>query len=131
MLTLKEIGRRIQFEVESGRKLPRFLLGDLLDDFRIRAKTPEAKLSLVSEEPEQVTGAGLWHINAYLAALAEALCREAGLEPPQWISKPAYFLERPYFAGELESVKALLIGESPAVFRKRNLFVSADAMKRV
>lgn len=131
MLTLNEISQRIQSEVESGRKFPRFLLGDLLDDFRIRAKTPEAKLALVLEEPDQVTAAGLWHMNAYLAALAESLCREADLEPPKWISKPAYFLERPYFAGDLENVKAILINESPAVFRKRNLFVSGDSMKRV
>jgi hypothetical protein len=70
-------------------------------------------------------------VNAYLAAVAETLCREAGLSPPAWTEEPGRFLRMPWFAGGgLESLKALLLAESPVAFRRRNLFVSANALAR-
>ena len=62
--------------------------------------------------------------------VVESLCREAGLVPPQWTEAPACFLQRPWFAGGLENLKAILLCESPVPFRRRNLFVSANALSR-
>ena len=68
--------------------------------------------------------------NAYLAAVAETLCREASLPPPAWTEAPLCYLHRPWFAGGMETLKAILLVESPVAFRRRNLFVSANAMSR-
>jgi hypothetical protein len=68
--------------------------------------------------------------NAYLAAVAETLCRETSLCPPGWTDSPLCFLHRPWFAGGFETLKALLLVESPVAFRRRNLFVSANALTR-
>jgi hypothetical protein len=50
--------------------------------------------------------------------------------PPAWTDEPKRFLTEPYFAGALESLKAMLIADSPAAFRRRLIFVSADALSR-
>ena len=39
-------------------------------------------------------------------------------------------LNRPFFAGGLNSLNAILTVESPAAFRRRLLFISKDALSR-
>lgn len=43
---------------------------------------------------------------------------------------PERFLRRAYFAGGLESLKAVLLVESPTPLRCRQTFVSANALSR-
>jgi hypothetical protein len=40
------------------------------------------------------------------------------------------FEQIPFFAGGLESLKAILLAESPSEFRRRLIFISADALSR-
>jgi hypothetical protein len=40
------------------------------------------------------------------------------------------FLREPFFSGGLESLKAILIVESPSAFRRRLIFISADGISR-
>lgn len=68
--------------------------------------------------------------DAYLAALAEHLTAVERFEAPAWSEAPRRFLKRPYFAGGLESLKAMLIVESPSAFRRRQIFISADGLSR-
>ena len=68
--------------------------------------------------------------DAYLAATAEHLALRFGLAVPGWTDGPVRFLARPFFAGGLESLKAILIAESPSAFRRRLIFVGADALYR-
>jgi hypothetical protein len=68
--------------------------------------------------------------DAYLAALAEHLALEDRIAVPAWTEDPKRFLVEPYFAGGLESLKALLLVESPLAFRRRLIFISADALSR-
>ena len=103
-------------------------LGNLLDDFRCHCMTPEEKLALVSDPPEPT---GEKHTDAYLAAMVETLCSEANLRPPDWTASPGTYLQRPWFASGLQSLKAILLAEAPVAFRRRNLFVSANALQRV
>ena len=56
---------------------------------------------------------------AFMRRLAADIAAERGWE-----------VRRPFFAGELESLKALLTVQSPAAFRRRLLFVSSDALDR-
>jgi hypothetical protein len=68
--------------------------------------------------------------DAYLAATAEWLAWKHDLPPPRWAFDPARSLHRPWFASSLASLRALLLLESPAAFRSRNLFVSENALSR-
>ena len=68
--------------------------------------------------------------DAYLAATAEYLASGFGMQVPEWSETHGRALRRPFFAGGLESLKALLTVESPAAFRRRLLFVSKDALSR-
>lgn len=68
--------------------------------------------------------------DAYLAAVAEHLALSYDLPVPSWTEEPNRSLHRPFFAGGVESLKAILIAESPTAFRRRLIFVSADALSR-
>ena len=68
--------------------------------------------------------------DAYLAALAEHLSLAGGWVAPSWTRTENRFLRQPFFAGGLESLKAILLVESPLAFRRRLIFVSADALTR-
>ena len=69
--------------------------------------------------------------DAYLAATAEELSRQFGLPKPDWTVGETRQLSRPWFASPLAALRAVLILESPAAFRARNLFVSQNALSRV
>ena len=68
--------------------------------------------------------------DAYLAATAEELARAWGLPVPIWTDDDARKLHRPWFASPLAALRAVLLLESPAAFRARNLFVSENALTR-
>jgi len=68
--------------------------------------------------------------DAYLAAAAEWLAWKFNLQPPKWAFEEDRALRRPWFASQLASLRAVLLWESPAPFRSRNLFVSANALNR-
>ena len=67
--------------------------------------------------------------DAYLAAAAEQLAYQNDFSIPEWVYKNKYFLEEPFFASSNEGLKPLLIMESPVPFRRRGIFVSANALK--
>lgn len=69
--------------------------------------------------------------DAYLAAVAEELSSKRGWPTPGWVTDESRKLHRPWFASSLASLRAVLILESPAAFRARNLFVSQNALSRV
>ena len=68
--------------------------------------------------------------DAYLAAVAEHLAGSFHLKTPDWVECHGRPLRRAFFAGGLESLKAILTVESPAAFRRRLLFVGKDALDR-
>ena len=68
--------------------------------------------------------------DAYLAAVAEHLAECWRLRCPDWVHGVRRFLQRPFFAGGLENLKAALLVESPVAFRRRMLFVGRDVLDR-
>jgi hypothetical protein len=68
--------------------------------------------------------------DAYLAATAEHLALEYDLDVPEWTEHQGNELHRPHFGSKFENLKATLIAESPLSFRRRLLFVSANALDR-
>jgi hypothetical protein len=68
--------------------------------------------------------------DAYLAATAVALARVIKVDPPAWAWQKDRRLKYPWFASSGAAIRATLLAESPAPFRERNLFVSANALSR-
>ena len=68
--------------------------------------------------------------DAYLAATAEWLAWKFALQPPPWAFNQTRSLRLPWFASQLSTLRAVLLLESPAPFRSRNLFVSENALSR-
>ncbi len=68
--------------------------------------------------------------DAYLAAVAEELARTHKLPFPSWIAAKTRKLSQPWFASSLAALRGVLLLESPAAFRARNLFVSENALTR-
>jgi len=68
--------------------------------------------------------------DAYLAATAEELARAWSFPIPAWTDHEARKLHRPWFASPLAALRAVLLLESPAAFRSRNLFISRNALTR-
>jgi len=117
--SLAEVARRVL----AGEQAFDPALREFLDQFYAKAET---RGRAIKEEPLRV---GFLE-DAYLAAVAEHLALSHGLGIPNWVEGAHRRLARPYFAGGLESTKALLLVESPLAFRRRNLFVSANALAR-
>jgi len=68
--------------------------------------------------------------DAYLAATAVELARAGEFPVPVWTDDEARKLHRPWFASPLAALRAVLLLESPAAFRSRNLFISQNALTR-
>jgi hypothetical protein len=68
--------------------------------------------------------------DAYLAATAEELAWAHQFVVPAWTAAETRKLHRPWFASPLDSLRAVLLLESPPAFRARNLFISENALTR-
>jgi hypothetical protein len=100
------------------------LLREFLDSFY--GQGADARILALAHTPAPVDPIG----DAYLAAVAEHLARRFELPVPSWTDDESRFLVKPFFAGALESLKAVLLVESPLAFRRRQIFVSANALSR-
>jgi hypothetical protein len=100
---------------------------DFLDQFYL-----ERRPEMLNEEPrrlkELIKDDGV--ADAYLAATAVSLARLIGVVPPRWAWAEDRKLKSPWFAHPGPNVRAMLLAESPAPFRERNLFVSENALSR-
>ncbi len=66
----------------------------------------------------------------YLAAMIEEAASKKKALPPEW-TKGIEPLKEPYFGSNLESLKLYLLTNSPAVFRRRNIFIDSTVGDRV
>ena len=66
-----------------------------------------------------------FHAN-YVAAMIEQLCDAAGIDAPSW-TRDVEPLKHPVFGTELASLRLHLLANSPAPFRRRNLFIDTAA----
>jgi hypothetical protein len=102
-------------------------LADFLDQFRL-----EPRAETLAVEPARVAARfpGGDVCDAYLAAVAVSLAREIRVAPPAWAWTEDRKLKHPWFASPGPAIRAMLLWESPAPFRERNLFVSENALSR-
>lgn len=117
--SLLEVSRR----TEAGSQKFDPALREFLDDFYSH---PERRQAALADEPVLLDDIK----DAYVAAVAEHLAARYGLSIPAWTDNHGTPLRRAFFAGGLESLKAILTVESPAAFRRRLLFVSKNALDR-
>lgn len=96
---------------------------EFLDQFHLA--DDRSRPSMVASEPCG-TGDETWDV--HLAATAEHLCLKAGIDVPDWTRKR--HLEEPWFAAKSDDMRLILFVQSPPAFRRRNLFVSIDALQR-
>ena len=117
--TLCEVARR----VNRGEQQFDTAVLEFLDSFYAN---PELRLSAIEVRPELIDALR----DAYLAAVAEHLAKSYRLPVPEWTETQGNDLHEPFFAGGLETLKGILVAESPTAFRRRLLFVSKDALSR-
>ncbi|MGE0047728.1 MAG: hypothetical protein AB7T01_02170 [Acidithiobacillus sp.] len=88
---------------------------------------------MLEAEPDSVELPDRWKTlvtDAYLSAVAEALSYYEGRDAPRWVFQDRFFLDNPWFASPIDGMRPLLLMESPVFFRRRNLFVSRNALAR-
>ena len=98
-------------------------LREFLDSFYANSDTRRAAIEVRPASIDAVH-------DAYVAAVAEHLARVYELRIPEWTETHGDGLREPFFAGGLQSLKGVLVAESPTAFRRRLLFVSNDALSR-
>jgi hypothetical protein len=117
--SLLEVSRRVAAGQQAFDPAVREFLDTFYGDRMHRADAIQAEPELLDDTKD-----------AYLAAVAEQLAQSHGLLTPDWVEGHGRPLKRAFFAGGLESLKAILTVESPAAFRRRLLFVGKDALDR-
>lgn len=117
--TLCEVVRRFK----SGEQKFDPALREFLDAFYAN---PNSRKRAIEDRPASIDALH----DAYIAAVAEHLSMSHGLAVPEWTEMHGNGLHEPFFAGGLESLKGVLVAESPTAFRRRLLFVSSNALSR-
>jgi hypothetical protein len=120
--TMKEVFYSINNEDDFS-----YAIRDFVDRFG-----EDPKYALIKEEPEllesTLNDSGV--ADAWIAATAVHLAKKYNIELPVWTKGNARALKKPWFGAKSEKLKTVLLQESPAAFRVRNLFVSANVLSR-
>ncbi len=124
-MSIADVSAHIQRHRGDDRLAFRLCL-EFLDEYA--AEPLAARPRLLEAEPPQ-TGSARW--DAFLGALAEHLAFHDGLRVPDWAQQPARFLDASWFLLDLPSVRPSAIAESPAAFRRRAIWITAEALDRV
>ena len=101
-------------------------LREFLDEYYVEPAL-ERRAAMLAAEPPLT---GNYKVDAYVAAVAEHLAHRDRDRAPAWVEGEQRFLRRAWFPCGLESLKATLLMESPAAFRRRMIFVGADPLYR-
>lgn len=119
--------RSVSTETVAGRDFY-LCLGDFLDAF-YHADTPSRLAALDAPPMDGIPPENL----AFLAATAHKLCNDYGLRAPDWVFDKRYCLtDKPFFACNARgNLRLLFMYKSPPEFKRRNLFVDENVLKRV
>ncbi len=117
MITIKETKEKIT----SDEKWWKIYFYDFVDDFRYHKNLQAVSESFVFDNNK---------LDALLASTVEMLCKEMGLQVPDW-TKDVPACDDPFFVSGFENLKATAIVESPLPFRIRKIFVTGSFLQRV
>ncbi len=104
-----------------------YAIRNFLDRFK---ENPDP--ALLADEPvliSHILGDG-GYADAFVASTVAYLCQVHDFKAPAWVNAKCRIMPVPHFAAKSPNMKAILLQESPAAFRVRNLFVSANALNR-
>ncbi|HEY8740873.1 MAG TPA: hypothetical protein VIN56_09810 [Candidatus Dormibacteraeota bacterium] len=124
-ISLADVSSYIQHQPADARLAFRLCL-EFLDEYRAEPRAARARLLATDPPP---TGSKRW--DAFLGALAEHLAFHDRLTVPGWAQMPDRFLDSSWFLLDLPSVRPSAIAESPAAFRRRAIWITAEALDRV
>lgn len=105
-------------------------LADFLDHVNGLAGRPAASVRVAAALRKEPPRTGDAVQDAYLAAVAAHLAHRWRLRVPAWADQDCRRLEHPWFALPDAWARAMLLRDSPAAFRERNLFTTEDALHR-
>jgi len=109
----------------AGSQQPSFELAQINE--LLSRLTPSELQDAVADAPEMPLTAFL---SNYVAAMVERACQMRNVPIPLWARRVAP-LQVPAFGSTLLSLRMHLLTHSPAVFRRRNIFIEASLGDRV
>ena len=120
-------GREFQQALRAlnGRAAPSFALAEI--NSLLSRLTASELNDAVAGTPEVVLSPFLAN---YVSAMVEAACEKSGIAVPAWTRRVAP-LDEPAFGSTLESLRLHLLTNSPAPFRRRNIFIGSSLGDRV
>jgi hypothetical protein len=120
------------FEQIKAGSDPWLVIGNFLDSWR--SVPPEQRHELVATPIPTVNNNPHLHRWAvFCAAMVEQLCLEAGLDVPEWVFRPAYMLDSPWYLyrGKRAEWRAWQEATSPEPFKKRHIYGGDRILARV
>jgi len=96
---------------------------NFVDGFRRRPS-----VSLIEKDPKSIQSDPKMY--ALIQSICIQLCLEHNLPAKGWLTKRA-FLSTPWFVSGMKSLYAMALKESPAPFRKNNIFVLGNFLARI
>jgi uncharacterized protein (DUF1778 family) len=104
---------------------PRFALAEV-NALLTRLTAAELRDAVAVGPPRQLDA----YLATYLAAMVEQACELQSVTVPAWVREtPA--LNEPVFGSTLQSLRLYLLTQSPAPFRRRNIFIDASINAQV
>lgn len=95
---------------------------------RFRHADPEGRHRMITAEPPS-TGDQRW--DAFVAAVAEWLAVQHGLEAPAWVYHYNRYLRRGWWITPMTSLRAWEYAGSPASFKNRGVYVHRESLVNV
>ncbi len=106
-------------------------IGDLLDDWR-RAD-PSTRSRMIEEPMAEATSDDELRWAAFIAAAVDQLAWESQprIEPPDWVRDARYILREPWFLLPGWRLRMHQLVDTPAAFKRRNIFGGDRIISRV
>jgi uncharacterized protein (DUF1778 family) len=97
-----------------------------LNDFLVSLSATELRRAVANRPFDSLPP----EVANYVTAMIEQACARAGVEVPAWTQKIAP-LGTPVFGSELKGLRLHLLANSPAPFKRRNVFIDTSIGGRV
>lgn len=117
-------------KVSEDEKGFRVYVADFLDKFYASGDLDKKKLfeDEVDLEAKLVSD----YQRVFLAAMTEKLCRDYGIDIPDWVYLDEFRLKEPFFSLNAKGdYQAYLIMDTPVEFKVRNIFIPGVSLTRV
>lgn len=123
--TVQEVAKESPTYSEFGMNLK-----DFLHEFARAKQAGVPLLPMFKDEPERLVSRFKEGkiCDAFLAGMADHLCRINGILSPEWAFSQDRALDVPWFSDELPAIRMLLLRDTPSAFKDKNIFVFESAL---